>query len=85
VRPGLTEASTEAPAPHDNGSAGPMSAKPAQRTHPFFLGRLLSGEMPFGDRIDTFDPAVGFLDFGFFGSRLPRFIPFATIPSRAVK
>jgi hypothetical protein len=35
--------------------------------------------MPFGDRIDSVGPAAGFFDFGFFGSRLPRFCPLAIV------
>lgn len=49
--------------------------------HAFFLGRLLSGLMPFDDSNDTVGPAAGFLDFGFFGSRLPRFCPLAIVRS----
>jgi len=33
--------------------------------------------MPLGDKTDRAGPAPGFFDFGFFGSRLPRFIPLA--------
>ena len=40
--------------------------------------------MPLGDRIDNVGPPAGFLDFGFFGSRLPRFCPLAILSSGAV-
>src|SRR5580658_2511909 len=41
--------------------------------------------MPLDESSDTAGPEAGFLlAFGFFGSRLPRFIPLAIIPSRAV-
>jgi hypothetical protein len=49
------------------------------RHYAFFLGKLLWGEMPLGDRIDEVGPAAGFFDFGFFGSRLPRFCPLAIV------
>jgi hypothetical protein len=41
--------------------------------------------MPLGESIDTEVVAAGFLDFGFFGSRLPRFCPFATVASCSVR
>jgi hypothetical protein len=35
--------------------------------------------MPLGDKIESVGPADGFFDFGFFGSRLPRFCPLAMV------
>ena len=40
--------------------------------------------MPLGERIDAAGEVEGFVAFGFFGSRLPRFCPLAIIVSRAI-
>jgi hypothetical protein len=49
------------------------------RHYAFFLGRLFGGVMPLGDKIDSVGPDDGFFDFGFLGSRLPRFCPLAIV------
>lgn len=74
--------------PGSDRRSGGMLTRPDQGTRDryqsFFFGRLVWGVIPLGDKIDRVGPADGFLDFGFFGSRLPRFIPLAIIPSCAV-
>jgi hypothetical protein len=63
--------------------AARMQAAVAQPS--FFLGNAGCCDMPLDESNDTAGPEAGFLlAFGFFGSRLPRFIPLAIVPSRAV-
>src|SRR5437763_1601535 len=50
-----------------------------------FFGNTGCGDMPFDDNSETAGPEAGFLAFGFFGSRLPRFIPLAIEASCAFR
>jgi len=75
----LGKATQSLPAPGHRTRKG-MVAKPY---YAFFLGRPFWGVMPLGDKIDSVGPEAGFFDFGFLGSRLPRFCPLAIIPSCA--
>jgi len=54
------------------------------RSQGFFFGNAGCADIPLGDSKEIAGPAEGFLDFGFFGSRLPRFIPLAIIPSGTI-
>jgi hypothetical protein len=68
------------------GAASPTARKRPQPdgNQPFFFGNAACGDMPLDDSSETVGPAAGFFAFGFFGSRLPRFMPLAIKVSRAL-
>jgi hypothetical protein len=61
-----------------NSSSPTARKRPQSRANQsFFLGNAACGDMPLDDNNETVGPAAGFFAFGFFGSRLPRFMPLA--------